>query len=449
MNEMAYKAKYDELLRTYTSSTPKGKAFYEKAKDVLTGGETRSLAYFYPYPLVVEKAVGSGFYDLDGNHYLDFLNNYTSMLHGHAHPYIEEKIVAALKKGTNVTAVLPEQYELAAMLCGRIPGLETVRFCNCGTEATMFAVRAARIHTGKDKLIKMEGGYHGAYDLVEYNFGIKLAPGEQYSKKPVPVSKGIPDNAGKDLIIAPFNDLAVMEEILKANAKDVAAIMLEPVMGVAGFIKAEPGYLAGLRKLADQYGVLLIFDEVQSLRLSTGGAQKKYDVMPDLTAMGKIIGGGLPVGAFGGRLDIMSVYDSTKGKVSQSGTFSGNRPTMAGGLAAMELFDQAAVDKIDALAERLEAGILQAAQKAGVPASVCRDGSLMQMHFTEKKPHDYASTATPYAPLNPLFHLALLQKGIYIAPRGAWALSTVMNEAEIDKAIGAVEYALGQIKELF
>lgn len=446
---MDFEKRMNEARNRFYDMTPKGRAMYEQGTSALAGGETRTVAYMKPYPLNAAKAKGVKIWDVDGNEFRDYLNNHTSMVHGHAHPYIEEKIIEALRKGTGVPAIMEEQIKLANVLCDRVPSVERIRFCNSGSEATMYAVRVARAYTGRDIVIKMDGGYHGTTDIMEFNTVPPQVEGS-YNKVAIPDSNGVPVRIGEDMRFAPFNDLDVIEDILKKEADNVACILVEPIMGAAGFIKAKPGYLKGLRSLADQYSVLLVFDEVQSLRLSTGGVQKMEGVMPDLTAMAKIIGGGLPVGAVGGKKEYMDVFDSRKGpKLVQSGTFNGNRAVMAGGLAAMQLLDETAVTMINAKGDALAEKINKSIDKYKIPVSVSQLGSFLHIHFTEKIPTNYQETFNPYSHVFELFNLELLFRGVYAAPRGTWSLSTVMTDNDIELAAKAVDEAFFEIKPYF
>lgn len=440
--------RYEKLSEEFNSMTPKGLELYNVAKRFLPGGETRSAVNMYPHPMYIESAQGTIIRDVDGNEFKDFINNYTSMIHGHCHPEIEEKVIAAMKKGSGITAVLPEQVELSKALCERVPGVDMVRFCNSGTEATMFAVRAARAITGKDKVIKMEGGYHGTYDSFEYNFAPPLLEnGQLYHSKPIPDSGGIPYKVGEDVIFAPFNNLEIIEKELKDHNEEIACVIVEPLLGSAGFIVPNEGYLKGLRELTKKYNTLLIFDEVQSLRLSDGGVQKIEGIIPDLTAMGKIIGGGLPVGAVGGPKEIMNAFSGGfEAKLTHSGTFNGARPVMAGGLQSIKMFDQKAADRINAMGDRLAVGITSAIDKYAIPASVSHWGSLLHVHFVEKRPTNYQESVSPNKMYNKFFHLAMVNRGLYVAPRGSWALSTVMTDEDIDFAIKVVNEVFTEMK---
>lgn len=285
----------EESKKEYMARTEQSKQEHEAAKQYMPGGETRTVCFHKPYPLTMEKGEGAYLFDLDGNRYIDLLNNYTAMVHGNANEKITEKVKGILSSGTAYAANTREQATLAEVLCKRVPGLDRVRFCNSGTEATMFAIRAARTFTKKTAIIKTEGAYHGTHDLATWHPDASFAV----------YSKDISD----EVFVAPFNDEDEIERILNENPDDIAAILIEPVMGMAGVIPPKENYLKNIRKLADKHGVLLIFDEIQTLRLSVGGAQELFDAIPDLTAIGKIIGGGFPVGAFGGRKDIMDIFD--------------------------------------------------------------------------------------------------------------------------------------------
>jgi glutamate-1-semialdehyde 2,1-aminomutase len=443
---MTYQEAMNHAREVYCGKTQKSKEAFETARNYLAGGECRSIACFDPYPFTVDYGEGCRIHDIDGNVYIDFLNNYTSLIHGHAHPALTKAIADAAAKGTACPAGIPEQVELAKIICERMEHVDRVRFCNSGTEATMFAVRAARAFKKRDGVIKMLGGYHGTHDIVEFSVSPKIAPGVDLTK-PIANEPGVPNSAGETVYIARYNSLDDVEAILKEHASDIACILVEPFLGTTGMIPAKPGYLQGLRELADQYDVLLVIDEVQGFRLSTGGAQKKFGVRADLCSFGKIIGGGLAVGAFGGRAEIMNLYDhySNDFPLKQSGTFNGNRPTMAGGIAAMKLLDEAAFEKLEALGARLEAGMNKAIEDHQVNMSVTREGSLLNIHFVKEPPYDYETAYADKTPVSPLWYLEMVNGGIFPAPRGLFVISTVMTEKEIDKAIEVFAHSLDVI----
>jgi glutamate-1-semialdehyde 2,1-aminomutase len=437
MFEQAYRNCVDR----YKSLTPKSEAAYRTARSVMPGGETRTISWHYPYPITVAYGKGSYLTDIDGNVYIDFVNNYTSLVHGHAHPHVTAAINAALEKGAGVNAAVEEQTRLAKMICERIPSVESVRFCNSGTEAVMFAIRAAKMYTGKRGIVKAIGAYHGTSDMVQFSVS---SPGA--GPLPVPESPAISASAASDIFVVPYNDLDAVERLFKVNASTIAALIIEPFLGSSGAIPADPDYLRGLRDLCTQYDVLYILDEIQSFRLSAGGAQKKFDVVPDITTLGKIIGGGLAVGAFGGRKRIMDVYSAEEEQhISQSGTFNGNRPTMSGGIAALELLDETAIARMDGLALQLRNAFEDSIEKHGVCASLTRAGSIVNLHFTERPPRDFQSAITHRKDLLKLYHLELMVRGIFAAPRGAWIMSTTMTEAETDRAAEAFDDVIREV----
>ena len=344
--------------------TPKSRQLFEEAQKWLPGGGTRNITYYYPYPFYVAKGEGCYLIDVDGNRYIDVQNNMTVLLHGHGHLQVTEAIQKQVAEGTAHNAPTPAQFEFAKLLCDRVPSIEEIRFCNSGTEVTMFAIRAARVFTGKDGLIVTDGCYHGSHDYVSVNFDSALIT--EGPLKPM-VEKGIPKAILKDLYVVPFNDLQAAEKVMKKHHKKIAAMIVEPLMGYAGDVLATKDYLSGLRELTRKYGILLIFDEVITFRFSTGGVQKLYGVTPDLTALGKAIGGGLPIGAFGGRREIMEQFNPTKKDfVMHSGTFSGNAITMAAGKSALKAYDEAAVERLSQLGTRLRVGLRKIMDELGV-----------------------------------------------------------------------------------
>ena len=444
---MTYQEALEKERNEYIARTPKSKAAFEEARKYLAGGECRSIACFDPYPISYAYGEGCRIYDFDGNEYIDFLNNYTSLIHGHAHPAITKAISEAAAKGTICPATIPEQVELAKIICERMEHVELIRFCNSGTEATMFALRAARAFMKRDGVIKMLGCYHGTHDVVEFSVSPKITADTDLTR-PIANEPGVPASAGETVYIARYNCLEDVDKILSEHASDIACILVEPFQGTTGMIPAKPGYLAGLRELADKYGVLLVIDEVQGFRLSKGGAQKKFGVRADVCSFGKIIGGGLSVGAFGGRKDIMSLYDNYANDfpLKQSGTFNGNRAAMAGGIAAMKLLDDAAFEKLESLGERLYRGMMDAIAERDMNMCVTKEGSLLNVHYTKEIPYDYEAAYADKTPVAALWYLTMLNGGIFPAPRGLFVISTVMTEKEVDKAIEVFAHSLDVIK---
>lgn len=434
----------------YADRHPRSRACWQRALGAMPGGDTRSVVYHAPFPLALVEGHGCRVRDADGHDYLDFLNNFTSLIHGHAHPAIVDAVVARIRQGTALPALVPEQADLARLLVDRVPGVDQVRFCNSGTEATLFAVQTARAHSGRSDIIKMEGGYHGGHDVAAVSVHPDLdKAGPADRPLAVPESAGIDRRAAAGVHVVPFNDAAALGRTLDELEGRIAAVLMEPVLGQAGYIPPEPGYLEEVRRLCTERQVVLIFDEVQTLRVGYGGAQAKYGVVPDLTALGKIIGGGFPVGAFGGPKDIMQVYDPTRsGSIKHSGTFNGNPVTMAGGRVAMELLDAAALQRLETLAERLEQGIEDGICRADLPAHVTRSGSLLSLHFTSPPVHAWRDTLREPPGAGWLFYFELLQRGIHTAPgRSAFNLSTPMDEAIVDHALAAIGDALAVVAE--
>jgi glutamate-1-semialdehyde 2,1-aminomutase len=432
----------------YASRTPTSRARCDIATQVLPGGDTRWAVYWKPYPTYIERGEGCYVYDADGNRYLDFNNNYTSLVHGHAHPAVVEAVQAQVARGTIYASPATCQYELATMLCDRIPSVERVRYCNSGTEATMMAMRLARAYSDKDVIVKMDGGYHGTHDFAEINV---LASADAGVRPPLrKESRGIPDCILEAMMVVPFNDLDAVEETLSSYNHRIAAIIVEPMMNAGGLVAARNGYLAGLRRLADNYGVLLIFDEVVTFRLSLGGWQRLEGVMPDITALGKIIGGGFPVGAVSGRADIMELFNPTRPDgLKHSGTFNGNSVTMVAGIATLKHFGQDEIDRINALGAQLRQGISDAFRANGLKACVTGRGSLAYVHWTGGEivtAGDSARAAKEAGQLLMLLQLGLLNHGIWVPYRGELAVSTPMTEGEIDRALEAFHAVLGTLK---
>ncbi|MHA1405954.1 MAG: aspartate aminotransferase family protein [Candidatus Heimdallarchaeaceae archaeon] len=428
----------EEIVQKYEKMRPKSKELFNKAKKYLPGGGTRNITYFYPYPFYVTKGEGYYLEDVDGNKYIDVQNNMTVLLHGHAHPKVTKILQKQASLGTAHNAPIPEQYELAELLCKRVPSIEEIRFCNSGTEATMFTLRAARVYTGKDGIILTDGCYHGSHDYVEINFDSSLIDEGEIKPR---VEKGIPKTILKDIYVVPFNDLKAAEKVMKKHHKKIAAFILEPLMGYAGGIAATPEYLKGLRELTKKYGILLIFDEVISFRLSTGGIQKLVGVNPDLTALGKTIGGGLPVGAFGGKKEIMEQFNPTKKDfIMHSGTFSGNAMTMVAGKAALELYDESEVERLGKLGDKLRAGLQEIMNSLNVDCYIGGIQSITYIQFPNtiaKNKKEISFNTIPYLEFSKYLRLAMAINGLYGISKGVvgFMLSTVMDEAIIDEIL--------------
>jgi len=437
------------VVQRYKDRTKKSAAHNEKAQKFLPGGDTRSIAYFSPYPVYGIEGRGCRLYDCDGNEYIDFVNNMTVLINGHAHPHVIEAVKKQLEKGTAHGIPLEVQYKLAEHICNRVSSIDSLRYCNSGSEATLFAMRAARAFTKKQKFIKMDGGYHGCHDHVQVNvFPDMSATGMPKSYANQEISSSVIN----DMLIAPFNDLNAVEQLLAENKGSVAAIILEPILGSGGSISPAKGYIKGLRKLADRYDTLLIFDEIITFRTHEGGWQAIENVKPDLTALGKVIGGGFPVGAFGGRREIMDLFNPINpDAVTHSGTFSGNAITMTAGLANLEIYGQKEIDILNALGDTFTNKMNEQITRAGIPGSYDGIGGIGMLRFTDQKVSNSkeAMMAFPsYMEFLDLVHLEMMNRGVFFMNRGMFILSTPMTELEIDKTVAAFGETLELLKPL-
>lgn len=445
MNERFAEA-MEKVKMEYAAQRPLSQKLYEEACNYLPGGDTRTATFFLPYPNFIERGSGAYIYDADGHRLLDFQNNYTSLIHGHGHRQTVEAVQTQISQGSAYTAPFEGQIRLARLLTERFPGLELVRFTNSGTEANMHALRIARAYTGKAKIIKTEGGYHGTTDVFEASVdpNIKKA-GTLDQIKVIPESRGVSANALKDVLVVPFNDIERTQMVIEKNHQETACMIIEPIMGSAGQITPTKEYLTFLRDITDKYQIVLIFDEVVTGRLSLGGAQKFYGVTPDLTTLGKIIGGGTPVGAFGGKREIMEMYDPRAKKMYHSGTFNGNAVTVAAGLAAMECYDQEAVDHVNRLGQMFAEGMKAIYMRLGLNMKISGEGSIYNILFTNKEVRNYRDVAASHEELNKLLYMLLLTKGVFNAERGMFCMSTAMEESDVRFGLSKVETALEQM----
>jgi glutamate-1-semialdehyde 2,1-aminomutase len=439
-----------DIIARYEARTPQSGRWHLEARKVLPGGETRESTAYDPYPAVLESGQGCRLVDIDGNEYLDFLGNYTSLVHGHCDPDITAAVRAQLEKGSMLGSVSIHLFEHARLLCERLPSVDMVRYTNSGTEAVMWAIRAARAVTRKDMILKMEGAYHGTCDIAK----ISLLPDINADGAPQPHIEGlgVPQSVLQDVVVAPFNDPDTVETLLKTHRDRLAAVLVEPFLGGLGVIPPQPGYLAALRELTKQYDVLLIFDEVQAFRLSTGGIQQMADVYPDITATGKVIGGGYPVGAFGGSREIMDRFEfdlANPDAINHSGTFNGNEVTMAAGIASIIKLDEKRIDHINRLGARLREKLNDFFRSAGIRCQMTGIGSLSNIFYTDTPVTNVTHFVNAYLPcveLQRLFHLELINRGIYTAKRGEFVISTPMTEADIDRGVEVVKDTFSLMK---
>jgi glutamate-1-semialdehyde 2,1-aminomutase len=410
--------------KEFEARTPRSRERFLRALDALPGSDTRSATFYDPYPATIERAEGIELVDVDGNGYADFLLNYTALITGHRHPEVMAAAAEAISRVTAVAAPVLGQIELAEELIRRVPSVERVRFFSSGSESTLVAIWAARAFTGRPTVIKAIGGYHGC--VPELDRGLRTGA----------FPPGVPDVTPVRAV--PFNDQEALRAAIGDAGESLAAVLLEPVLGSGGMIPPEPGYLEQARRWTREVGALLVLDEVITFRLSPGGYQTIAGVEPDLTAFAKIIGGGFPVGAVGGRAEVMDVFrPGGQRSISHSGTFNGNPVTVAAGLKVLELLDESAYAKLNGLGEKLTRGLRDAIERTGVVAQVTHVGSLLNVHFTTEPLRDYdsAQAADPVAAA--AFHLGLLNRGVFIAPRGMIALSTVTEKQDVETAVGA------------
>jgi glutamate-1-semialdehyde 2,1-aminomutase len=433
----------------YLERTPKSRALYERARESLPGGNTRLTTFYSPYPSYVRRAQGCRLYDVDGNVLVDFLNNYTSLILGHAPPPVVEAIKEQLETGIVYGAPCENEFRLAEMVKERFPSIDKLRYANSGTEATMNAIRAARAYTGREKIAKFEGGYHGTHDWA----AISVHPPEEKAgaaERPVaiPDAPGLPEGALRTVLVMPYNKPEAVEQIVKEYKDDLAAIIVEPIMGSSGMIPARSDFLKFLREITDLYNIVLIFDEViAGFRVSRGGGQEYFRVRPDMTTLGKILGGGFAIGAFGGREDIMSLFDPTKGPViPHAGTFNGHPITLAAGIATLRELTPSMYERLSSLGQRARTGITKALHDKGVGAQVTGLASLFHIHLTPEEIINYRSTLRENKEAKSLLFTELLVRGQYLASRGMGCISSPMSESEVDSLIEAVSEAAENLK---
>ena len=404
----------------YAAANPKSSALYKTACTVLPGGNTRTVLFYEPFPLAIGRAEAATVWDLDGHAYTDFIGEYTAGIYGHSNPRIHAAVKEALDSGIVLCGPNPYEAELAALVCARFPSCERVRFCNTGTEGNLMALTAARAFTGRERILVFNGGYHGGV--------LHFANGAS------------PHNAPYDFLLADYNDLDGTLSLIEENANRLAAILIEPMMGTAGAIPAEQTFLQALREAATRHGIVLIFDEVMTSRLSAGGMQQRIGVTPDLTTFGKYIGGGLTFGAFGGRADILDQLDPRRpDALPHAGTFNNNVLTMAAGVVGMrDLYTADEAIALNARGDKLRADLNAAFRAAGVPGQATGVGSILGIHFvagTIRRPADLKDADQA---LKALFHLEMLASGFYISKLGFLALSMPLTDDDYERFVAAV-----------
>ena len=434
-----------------TSQTPESAALYERAKKVMPGGNTRHTVFRKPYQVYAARGEGCRIIDIDGNSRIDAVGNFTSLIHGYGCEAIRVAAREQLENGLCFGMATPGEVRLSEILAERLPSVEHVRYCNSGTEAVMNAVKVARAYTGRAKIAKCEGAYHGTYDVVETSQEARPENwGEPDAPNSVPTAAGTPQGVLDDVVVIPFNNVELGEKILRAKGNDLAAVLVDVMPNRAGLVPATQEFLDMLRRVTREIGALLILDEVITFRLGYNGAQGRYGIDPDLTALGKVIGGGFPIGAVAGRKDVMAVYDPTNGapRVQHGGTFSANPMSMVAGIAALEALTPEAYEHLEALGERFQTGITALFDEMGIDAQVTGLASLRRIHLNRASLTDFRSTvlaggdgAAKVATLSRL----LFDEGVIIAANGLVCFSTAMSFDDIDDIIAAFARALPKL----
>jgi glutamate-1-semialdehyde 2,1-aminomutase len=432
----------------YEKSNPKSREAFERSCRVLPGGVSRALCYFPPFPCQTAYGDGCWMVDADGHRRLDLFNCATALILGHRPPVVVKAVEEQLTRGTVYQTNSGLETVLAEMLVERVASVEQIRFTNSGSEGTQMAIRAARALTGRPTIAKMEGGYHGTHDCVENSVRVPAGSGGP-PDAPVPVagSAGITPGVLRDVVIIPYNNLEAAKRILAAHAAELACVIVEPILGSVGFVPAEREFLVGLRQEAQRLGIIFILDEVQSFRLDCGGAQKLFGITPDLTCFGKIIGGGFPVGAFGGRRDIMGQFNTATGRgtIPHAGTFNANPITMAAGIATMEQLTEPAYTRLNTTGDALRDRLRALGARYQVPMYVSGIGSMFKIHFSEGPVRCYRDTLQS----NNIMHTALflfgMNRGVFLSEGGRCCLSVPIGDADLGTYLDVVEEFLAAL----
>ena len=434
----------ESLLSDYRARNEASYRLFQRAQSVFPGGNTRTGVFVEPFPLYVDRAQGVELVDVDGNRRIDFVNNASALILGHAHPAVVAAIGERAARGTAYFAPCPLEVELAELLGARIPSLERLRFCSSGTEAVLGALRAARAFTGRPMIAKFEGAYHGIDDPALISYlpppGPQLGPPDR--PRSVPSSAGLAPGTEEQVLVLPFNDAEACAELIGEHAGRLAAVIVDPLSTAVGLTLPEPGFLEGLRRVTREHGIVLIFDEVVSFRAGAGGAQGAFGVRPDLTCLAKVVAGGTAGGAFGGRADIMALYDPTGGPpaIPQSGTYNGNPIAMAAGLATLRTMTADAYAAVGERTRRVAEGLRGAFRREGVPGCVVTAGSLFQLYFLPRPPRNYREAAGDDSARQRWLYFRLLGDGI-VTRRGG-NVSLPMTDHHVDRLVRAVEAAL-------
>ncbi|MEZ5232773.1 MAG: aspartate aminotransferase family protein [Acidimicrobiales bacterium] len=432
----------------YPDAGSRSAALYERARAVLPDGVSRGTVLVNPYPISVASGRGAWVTDVDGNRYLDANNNYTAIILGHADPVVTEAVVGQLGRGTAFSFATEAEVSLAELLCERVGHFERIRFCNSGTEAVMAAVKAARAYTGRPLLAKFEGGYHGAYDHVEVS--LDAGPdtwGDPSAPASVPYAAGVPGSVAAETVVLPFNDADAVAALIDRHGDRLAAVLVDTLPSRIGMPAPDPAFLDALWAAARRCGAVIIADEVISFRLGPAGNLARLGHRPDLTALGKIIGGGFPVGAVAGRAEVMEVFASVDGRrprLPAGGTFSANSVTMVAGRACLQQLDDAAFVRLAAMGERVRAGVRAAFEELSMPGQVTGDGSLFRIHPHDRTVRSYrdARHRGDEATFMARVHRDLLNGGVYLTTYGMGCLTLAMTDADLDHLVAAIGAAL-------
>ena len=433
---------------TYTTNHPISRGLQTEARKYLPGGSSRGTAYFDPYPFFVDHAAGHHVYDVDGNRYLDFMINATTYIVGHANPAVVQAVKDQAERGLSYSAPTEAQVRLAKLIVDRVPSVEKVRFTNSGTEGTLNAIRMARTYTGKTKFAKFEGGYHGNHEFVSvsvYTPLSKLDPDRTTAVREWPSQ---PQSVVEDVIVLPYNDIDRCEQLIRKHAHELAAVIMEPVASNFGYVPAKPEFLKEMRELTEELGIVLIFDEVQSFRLSQGGAQEMYGVVPDVTTFGKIIGGGLPVGAWGGKDELMALYDNENSPaITHAGTFNANPPTMVAGEETLKQLTPDVYDRMNLLGDQLRAKINAVFGELEMEGQATGIGSLFGLHFTSAQINDYRDMMHGDQDLKAAFYTGMMNEGVLMFSKAQGALCTLTTEREVDDFVDASRAVLQRLRD--
>lgn len=420
---------------------PKSKTLYEKAEKLMPGGVNSPVRAFKPYPFFTSYAKGSKIHDVDGNVYIDYCLAYGPLMLGHARTEVIEAVREQLEKGTTYGTPTEAEVRLAELVTSVVPSMEMLRLVNTGTEATMHAIRTARGYTGKDKIVKFEGCYHGAHDYV------LVKAGSGATTFGAPTSLGVPEDTTKNTIVLPFNDIESLEKAVDQNRGDVAAVIIEPVVGNAGVVLPNDGYLQAVRKITREEGIILIFDEViTGFRLALGGAQEYYGVVPDMTTLGKIMGGGFPIGAFGGKKEIMELI-SPLGKIYEASTFSGNPVSVIAGLTALNILiknKDTLYRQLEQRAGKIREGLLDIVKDTKVPAQINGIASMFQIFFTYQPVVDYVTAKSSDKAKFMRYQRELMKRGVFVPPSQfeTCFISTAHTNEDVTETLEAMDSAI-------